>query len=321
MAVNSSKALLLIAIVTGCAQTPTTQTSLTGKASAKGTSVNAAQIPPPPKLDYAKNIQVQNPQALSASCAEPKVDAAKELLEAAGACAKVKNWTRVDTLAMKLSEREPLAPWGPYFMSLAAENRNQLPKAIWMIELAIKKDKSIGILHYQKGRLLLKAGEEAQAQQAFVTAASLKTQVQELPVMFGLAAFMNQDCKTVMQNLGREDALKNLGNPGITVAVSECQAKTGDVDGAVALLEKVADKMRGQKSTPADNLTTIHLQLARIYETYKPATALAQNVYESLLKNPHMGADPAAKEWLQKKIMFLKKNAKVAVASQEGAQK
>lgn len=78
----------------------------------------------------------------------------KDLVQISSSCVKNQSWDRLEETAQTLSQKEPFQPWGSYFLSLAAEGKKEFPKALWYIDLAIKKNPSYGILFYQKGRLL-----------------------------------------------------------------------------------------------------------------------------------------------------------------------
>src|SRR6185437_14292476 len=44
-------------------------------------------------------------------------------------------------------------PWGAFYLSVAADQRHDLQRALWMIELAVKKSPHNGLLYYQRGRV------------------------------------------------------------------------------------------------------------------------------------------------------------------------
>lgn len=77
----------------------------------------------------------------------------KQLVSEAGSCVRAKNFFQVERVANHLSKIEPESHWGAYFLSMAAESRGDLPRAFWMIELALKKAPEDGIVLFQRGRL------------------------------------------------------------------------------------------------------------------------------------------------------------------------
>jgi tetratricopeptide (TPR) repeat protein len=74
----------------------------------------------------------------------------------ANGCINKSQWTMVENIGEKISEIEPDAPWGAYYLSIASENKGHTERAMWMIDLALKKASNIGVLRYQKGRILWK---------------------------------------------------------------------------------------------------------------------------------------------------------------------
>src|SRR5690606_6484211 len=80
----------------------------------------------------------------------------KSLMEKANGCINKAQWSMVETIGERISEIEPDAPWGSYYMSVASENLGHIERAMWMIDLALKKATNVGVLKYQKGRILWK---------------------------------------------------------------------------------------------------------------------------------------------------------------------
>ena len=76
----------------------------------------------------------------------------RKVIPMANACVQAKDWRRVDSIGEYLGVHAHLAPWGAYYMSLAAGARKDYPRAIWMMELALKKAPTEGLFHYQMGR-------------------------------------------------------------------------------------------------------------------------------------------------------------------------
>ncbi len=82
----------------------------------------------------------------------------KDLVKFANRCLSQKKYKELNIIATKLAEVEPTLPWGAYYLSLEAEGAGQSERAMWMVDLAIKKASNVGVLKYQKGRLLWKKG-------------------------------------------------------------------------------------------------------------------------------------------------------------------
>ncbi|MCM2281852.1 MAG: tetratricopeptide repeat protein [Bdellovibrionaceae bacterium] len=89
-----------------------------------------------------------------ASASEFKGKSWKQMVKHANGCAKAGDWKKLELAAQEISRVEINSPWGAYFHSLVAENTGDLPRALWMMELAMKKAPGAGIFHFQKGRVL-----------------------------------------------------------------------------------------------------------------------------------------------------------------------
>ncbi len=87
----------------------------------------------------------------------------KDAVDIASSCVKEQNWIEVRRMGESLASRDPYAPWGPYFLSVVADSQSQPSKALWMIDLAIRKAPQVGLLYFQKARLLLKADLQNEA--------------------------------------------------------------------------------------------------------------------------------------------------------------
>lgn len=103
----------------------------------------------------------------------------KDAVDTASSCVKEHNWIEVRRLGEALASRDPHAPWGPYFLSLVSEAQAQNSKALWMIDLAIRKAPQVGLLYFQKARLLLKAEMQNEAVALCEQALSLDSSISE----------------------------------------------------------------------------------------------------------------------------------------------
>lgn len=78
----------------------------------------------------------------------------KKLVESANSCVVAERWARLKLIGNHLATTHPLAPWGVYFLSLHAEQEEDFDRALWMADLALQKAPQLGILKYQKARVL-----------------------------------------------------------------------------------------------------------------------------------------------------------------------
>lgn len=99
----------------------------------------------------------------------------RDLLAKASACAGEKNWKTLEQVAQTLARTDINAPWGAYFMSVAAEGTGDWARAMWMVELAQKKAGAPnGLFLYQHGRIWLGLKETAKAMADVQKAVSLE---------------------------------------------------------------------------------------------------------------------------------------------------
>lgn len=119
----------------------------------------------------------------------------------ANACVKANDWYKVETLGNHLSVKASLTPWGPYYLALAAGSRKDYPRAVWMLELALKKSPSEGLFHYELGRIAWELGDDAQAKQRMKTASDLSPSLTEAHWVVGQLAVDAQDLREAEMRL------------------------------------------------------------------------------------------------------------------------
>ena len=100
-----------------------------------------------------------------------------------------------------LAQKDANSPWGPYFLSLHAEQGKHFERAEWMIELALKKAPGLGILYYQKGRLLWLQGKYNQAVDAFEYAVKRKVHLVESHLFLGKIFLRDFELKLAKDHL------------------------------------------------------------------------------------------------------------------------
>src|SRR5690606_12764514 len=93
--------------------------------------------------------------------------------------------SQLEEVANHLSRKDHMAPWGPYYLSLAAEARKDYDRALWMVELALKKSPEQGILSYQKGRIIWALEDYTQALELFETALDHDPKILDAHMMLG----------------------------------------------------------------------------------------------------------------------------------------
>jgi tetratricopeptide (TPR) repeat protein len=124
---------------------------------------------------YLKSVGlVQSPAARESSCVIPSgLDSRRSshthgshdwrgLVERASACVRVEDWKALEKIAAAMARIDLDSPWGAYFLSLAAEGTGDFDRALWMVELALKKaGEDFGLFVYQRGRIFVKMNEIA----------------------------------------------------------------------------------------------------------------------------------------------------------------
>ena len=168
--INSITTLLLLSLgaamqMMGCASGgPVSSTSRTGPDPREARASDA----------YFEGLSLHGPgRAPAENCliniGQTKGADWKMLVRHANGCIAKGDWKSVEMIAGEIAGRDIESPWGVYYLSLAADHAGDLPRALWMAELAMKKAPAIGLFGYQKGRVLWKmekhraAVEEIQA--------------------------------------------------------------------------------------------------------------------------------------------------------------
>jgi tetratricopeptide (TPR) repeat protein len=168
---NREKLILFIAacaLQTACSSTPALKTDAAAEARAKQFITGYGVV------------RASEPSA-GTSCSPSKGRLEwKDLVARANACVGKKDWATLEGLANDLAQGEADSPWGPYFLSVSAEGRGDLARAMWMIDLATKKSGGRQALFiYQRGRVLMAFGEPAKAMSEIQSALALEPRLVE----------------------------------------------------------------------------------------------------------------------------------------------
>jgi tetratricopeptide (TPR) repeat protein len=167
----------------------------------------------------------------------------------------------------------PFQPWGAFFLSVAAEARGELPRAKWMIDLALKKNSSYGILHYQKARLLWLDKQYAEALQLAKKAVDMDPGLTDGHKFLAQVYFRDQEF-----DLASEQFYSVLrARPSDAEALSglaDSRFYRGDYNGAMEVLN------RGLGYHP--EIVEFQWRLAQIYENNLNDKVRALNAYIQL---------------------------------------
>jgi tetratricopeptide (TPR) repeat protein len=205
----------------------------------------------------------------------PKADGMdwKAKLAAAGACVRAGQWTMVESFGIQMAEKDHLAPWGAYLLSLSAENRKDYARAFWMVDLALKKAPGSGLLLYQQARLKWLTKDVTAATAGFKKALELDPRLTEAQALLGELAFqanqLGEAANRFQAALGVDpDHLASL------LGQAEVQVRQKDFKAAGSYLERAINAY--PRSTRA------RLRLAQIKETFERNFPEALNAYRTL---------------------------------------
>ncbi|MGE4132587.1 MAG: tetratricopeptide repeat protein [Bdellovibrionales bacterium] len=236
--------LIVSATFLGCAGTPT-------KKSAK---VDAEVAPKPTYTEKVGAVSAQDLHAPKSAC--PKEGAWngqdwRKVVDQANACVKTGDWRKVETIAEYLSTRAHTTPWGAYFFSLAAEKRKDFPRALWMLDLAMKKAPSEGLFRYQLGRVLWESGEQAAALKEFKQASDGNSDLTDAHWIVGQIALQRGDLAEARAYL--QKALSNdphHGPAALAMAATYLQEqKWQEAEGHLAKAVRLRPKDAAAKQT------------------------------------------------------------------------
>lgn len=201
----------------------------------------------------------------------------KTAVSMANGCVKVKDWRKVEAIGNELAVRAHLTPWGAYYLSLVATERKDFPRALWMLDLALKKAPGEGLFHYQKGRVYWEMKNDTEAIQSLRTAADLNADLTDAHWIMGQIALQQGDNKAAEKYLANALQRNSRHFPAL-MAMASAKAKVGDwIDAEATLNKAIRVNPRATKARLA--LAEIQeMQLKRLsaaLATYKEIRQLA----------------------------------------------
>lgn len=247
--------------------------------SSSPSSSNAASTKlEPVKPSYSEKSTAIGVQAIkpSVSCpSEAKWESSdwRKSVSFANACVKSKDWGKVERIGEYLAKSAHLTPWGPYFLSLAAHSRKDYPRAVWMLELAIKKAPEEGLFHYQMGRLAWDQGDEVSALKEMKLASDLNPSLVDAHYVVGYLAMQKGDLSEGEKRLKKALAVDPRHLPTV-MAIATLRMKSNDWEKSESALEEAIQL--NPRSAKA------RLALAQVREIQLKKTEAALQSYKEL---------------------------------------
>lgn len=198
---------------------------------------------PDADLRYTSGVRIAGGGAAIGRCQAPeslKGADWRTLVQAASQCVSEKRWPLVEALAFEMSRRDLANPWAPYFVSLSAENAREYPRAMWMIDLALKKSsQEIALFRFQKGRLWFLQQQVVKAMLEFEAAVKQDPALVEANLFLAEVHF--RDAETDQASSYFKQALfQDETNLRALRGLAECQIRNGKAPIAAELLARAA---------------------------------------------------------------------------------
>ncbi|OFZ19015.1 MAG: hypothetical protein A2Z20_11585 [Bdellovibrionales bacterium RBG_16_40_8] len=226
-------------------------------------------------VDY---FSVRNlPQPKSAECpANDKswqLENIKSVIKYANACARLSNFIKLESLGNYIAQKYPNLPWGPFYLSLAAEGRKEYSRALWMIDLAIKKSSHMAIFNYQKGRIYWQIGEYTNAVKEYNIAIKENPNFIEPILFLAQLSYKNKDFKSAKKYF--MTALQvDADNLSATLGLAEVNETLGDSKSAVEFYAKAVNM--------SPRTLSYRFKLASLYENSQKDYVQALSVYKRI---------------------------------------
>lgn len=196
----------------------------------------------------------------------------KKRMLMANACAGEGNWNKVEELGNYMAQHEPLAPWGTYYLSLSATSRKDYSRAMWMIELAMKKSPKEAMLQYQQGKIFWHMGDFAKATKSFEKTLSLDPQFHEAHVMLAQVYYRDQDYDKALKHF--ESVLaENSRHFNALVGRAEIHMKKNMIKEAYEGYSRAVSMAPANMKTPLnEKMKSLEVQLAQMQQQAEKVT-------------------------------------------------
>lgn len=259
-------ALVSAALMTACSSAPTS--------SPLAKKVNVAEV----QRKYASVVQssFQGDGKFENCPTQKSVDADKNwksLMAKANGCINKAQWSMVEAIGERISQVEPDAPWGAYYLSVASENKGHVERAMWMIDLALKKGSEIGILRYQRGRILWKQQFYKEGIAEMQRALDLDKNIKDAHLFLGQVYLRELDFKKAQAEF-QTVLLSEARNQAALMGLANCYIEQENTKEAMSVID------RGISNFP--RVLDFRLQEAYVYENLIKEMTTALVKYKQL---------------------------------------
>lgn len=234
---------------------------------------------------------------------EKKCDAQVLSAQSLGGCIQTKKYEDAEKLAFKLTATKENRAMGLYYLSVIADRKEESEKSLWMIQKAVALDPENSVLNYQKGKVLYSVEGINSALPYFEKVLDMKKSSPDLIVMSALKSFSDRDYITATEEFSRLSN-EELYNYGVGLLFVEAAAQKGETDLAL----KIANKFLNLKPDYVD----MWIEQARVNEQFGVNKEGALASYQKALSK---SVDSEQKDWIKKKIDFLKMNKSNQITS------
>jgi tetratricopeptide (TPR) repeat protein len=245
-----------------------------------------------------RTVRAPSPSTCPSSDRSWRRERLSQLVNHANNCSQLGRWDRVEALGDHMAVLDPGAPWGAYYLSLAAQGRGELPRALWMSDLALKKSPRTALLHYQKGRIHWDLEEYDQAIEGFQSAVRLDPNMADAHLFLAQVFYRDQDYGRAATHFN--ETLRLEPSNALAVAgLAECRLQRKDYKKAI---EYYLSAINLQPRN-----VDYRFRLAYIYESFENNLEAALQTYRRILTIVRDNRIPASTLPinLEEKIKFL----------------
>lgn len=229
------------------------------------------------------------------------------LMEQANACVATKNWEEVERIGNYLAQEHSQSPWGSYYLSLVAEEKGAWSRALWMIELAIKKAPEHGLLEYQKARISWLQGDYSRAIEGMKSALNKDRHLEAAHLQLGRIYFQERKDSEAIFHYRAVISLSPEHQESVFV-LGRLYARNGDVESALSSFRKAIRLSANDSKDDSERMRLAQFHLAQLLEEeekdFRSALAIYKELREKLNKMTYQNVN------LDQKIISLTELAK-----------